>query len=461
MYQLTIETYVGGEVRVVCVPARSPSRTPPPVNLLPDPDLLISDQKSNPPPLVNRLDSENPRPAGVSGFGLLPTPTAFGLPARRAIMRLSKVLDSQAQHPQDVVFFTGTLPGSTPSALLALSQWSGYMIHRLKAWANHCGPGLMMVYCWEWQRRGALHLHLAAWYPSVAARKSMFDGLRQEWIRLLFAIGDKSGVDLFARSGGRGSWANCLEKVRARAEWVRKSVASYLGKYLGKSAAPGTEKRRFFYPSRWWGSTMNLKTIERRSRWRDEYYYSSQGRAMSAMESMAAVIESAADWSATYQTKVVRGAVFVALGVRDGFAKLISRNVNAMEKKSKVRTLEELVDEFHLALSYIRNLKPKWFRGFVNSYSNMDRVIKLLDSPGCEEITQDTREAMLFAAARALEQSAAFNECWGGQWLGPRLVTASLTASRQLQAAYMEMWQARYPVLVDDECIRRITSALP
>jgi hypothetical protein len=455
MHQLSIETYVGGEVRVICVPSRQPSRTPTPVNSSPGSPVPASSQESSVPLLVNRPDSETASREGVSGFGLLPVPTSFGLPARRAVSRLARTLDSLAASPGDVIFFTGTLPGSTPSALLGLSQWSGYVVHRLKAWATKLVSGLRLIYVWEWQKRGALHLHLAAWCPSPVGRERLYAGMRDEWIRLLVSLKDKHGVDLFRRAGGRGTWLDNLSKVRARAEWVRKSVGAYLGKYLGKAVAPGREVRRFFFPSRWWGSTVNLKRAEKKLRWRSEYYYSTHGAAFSAMDDVVSCVSGTVEWSSSYKTKVVRGQVYVAMGARTEFVKAVVRMVNGMEKQTQIQSLDELIASFFLTLNAIRNLKPKWFRGFSNSYENLVDVFAFMDGGRAPVADKERLLVLIFAAASALEQSARFNQSWGSQWLSDRMIASAIASASALQKGLLAFWDEKYLPLIDEESFVR------
>lgn len=195
-----------------------------------------------------------------AGYGVLPSkPTRFGLNAKRVLIRSGGALERSSQ-PHECLFLTGTLPGSTEDSFRAIAAYSGYVVNGLKAWVATFVKAKLDFYVWEWQKRGALHLHYCVHVPDDAARSAILSGFRDWWISALHRVGDKAGCDLFRRDSGY-SHISDESKVRAIAEICRKSPARYLAKYLSKSANPSRGNSRFFTPSRWWGTSRPLKQL--------------------------------------------------------------------------------------------------------------------------------------------------------------------------------------------------------
>lgn len=194
------------------------------------------------------LDISCESETGIVGFGKLPRKTVFGLRGKRTIQRTGGVFDKRFKK-EHCVFLTGTLPGSTDESLRAIAAWSGYIVHRLKAWVTKHVQSQFSFYVWEWQRRGALHLHYCVYVPTDRSRQYILEHFHDEWCRLLELVSQSSGTDMFASSKGfsrRNKW----EEVITDAQVVTKSVSAYLSKYCSKGHK--TELSRYF-PSRWWG----------------------------------------------------------------------------------------------------------------------------------------------------------------------------------------------------------------
>lgn len=217
---------------------------------------FLSPTKAKNPPVDEEDADHFPSPLDISskvetkpaGFGSLPRKTVFGLAGKRMIQRVGGVFDRKFPR-EECVFLTGTLPGSTDESFRAMAEWSGYIIHRLKAWVNKYAKGKFDFYCWEWQKRGALHLHYCVYVPCPRGRKCILERFHGEWVRLLRTVGSLAGTDMFAN--GRGfSWQSKVESVQAYAQAVKKSVAAYLSKYCSKGHKTEYSK---YYPSRWWG----------------------------------------------------------------------------------------------------------------------------------------------------------------------------------------------------------------
>lgn len=219
---------------------------------------MWSEFKKTSPPLSLVSNSKPERHS--AGYGSLPEkPTTFGLNAKRQLIRSGAALETVAT-PEECVFLTGTLPGSTPAAFEAIAAYSGYIVNNLKAWIAKYVSAKLDFYCWEYQKRGALHLHYCVHVASRPDRDYIVGGFRDWWINTLHSIGERASVDMFRKNNTK-TWLSDPSKVRAVAEICRKSPARYLAKYLSKSATPSRGPARAFTPSRWWGTSRPLKAL--------------------------------------------------------------------------------------------------------------------------------------------------------------------------------------------------------
>lgn len=262
MYKILAQAFPNNEIRVTmaAVPGgRDPfaSEDSAEVPLI-DNDATedIPDRASAPLSLVPNSKTSR----SSAGYGALPEkPTRFGMNAKRQLLRCGGALEKAAP-TEEVLFLTGTLPGSTEDAFRAIAAYSGYIVNGLKAWIANYVPSKLDFYVWEYQKRGALHLHYAVWVPDVSARLSIIAAFKEWWIQALHRVSDMAGCDLFRKNSGK-TWLDDESKVRAVAEVCRKSVARYLAKYLSKSCTAKRGPARLFTPSRWWGTSRPLKSL--------------------------------------------------------------------------------------------------------------------------------------------------------------------------------------------------------
>lgn len=195
-----------------------------------------------------------------AGFGELPRRVSvFGLNAKRALIRRGAAMEEEAP-PNECLFLTGTLPGSTEDSFKAIAQWASYIVHRLKSWIGNYVRSKLDFYCWEYQKRGALHLHYCVWVPNEHDRGRIVDEFHGWWVQILHRIGGFCNTDMFRKNSTKTHIGD-TSKVRAIAEVCRKSPARYLAKYLSKSANPARGSARAFSPARWWGTSRPLKSL--------------------------------------------------------------------------------------------------------------------------------------------------------------------------------------------------------
>lgn len=96
----------------------------------------------------------------------------FTLEAKRKLLRAGGALGRFDPEPSNCVFFTGTLPGGTEDAFRTIAERSAQIVQRAKVWIyNRYKECSYSFYCWELQKRGALHLHYVAYCPCPVIRK--------------------------------------------------------------------------------------------------------------------------------------------------------------------------------------------------------------------------------------------------------------------------------------------------
>lgn len=219
---------------------------------------------------------------------LEPAPRAaskFGLNAKRTLLRIGGALDENDPNPGNGLFFTGTLPGSTPAALSAIAAEASWLVHRTKAWVATYVPSKLDFYVWELQRRGALHLHYYVYCPSADIRARLMAGWKQEWAGLLLAVGLKHGCEMFRR--GFGDFClHPVEKLQAYCQEVRKGVGAYLSKYCSKGLDANSNRHEKYFPKRWWGCSRPLTALLREKTSEQTFRFSRLSEAESWLEGL-------------------------------------------------------------------------------------------------------------------------------------------------------------------------------
>ena len=264
MYRIVAQSFPNNEIRVTWSSLPHPKE--------PKSDVISSDDEIDEltPPVNPSSEKKSPSPLSLvpnsqteradAGFGRLPDKApAFGLNAKRNLIRRGAAMEGTAP-PEECLFLTGTLPGSTEDSFRSIAEWSSYIVHRLKSWIGNYAAQKLDFYCWEYQKRGALHLHYCVWLPDSASRDHIHRGFHGWWVEILHKVGEKSGCDMFRKDSTKTHLGD-TSKVRAVAEICRKSPARYLAKYLSKSATPLRGAARSFSPARWWGTSRPLKSL--------------------------------------------------------------------------------------------------------------------------------------------------------------------------------------------------------
>lgn len=160
---------------------------------------------------------------------------------------------------------TLTLVGDTRSAFECLAANSAYVVNRLFQVLRHNFKDCKnYFFVWEYQKRGALHLHICLWHriQNLAAKAGA--QIVQKWYQILKEIQEKTGVDMFVRRDKKTYTPK--RKWQSRNEPMRKSAGGYFSKYASK--ASNKKERAHIYhlakkypPSRFWGSSQSVKII--------------------------------------------------------------------------------------------------------------------------------------------------------------------------------------------------------
>lgn len=199
---------------------------------------------------VGKDDPAIPKP----GWGTLPRARRFGAAQKRAMLQAGAIVDMYA--PGRQLILTGTLPGSFDECNRTLAAYSGYAMNRVMQWVRRITKSHLHFGVWEYQKRGALHFHLAISYENEAEKSKLMDGFHAQWVKILKDISEQSGVDLFAKDEWY-SHQKDTSKVQADAQEIKKSVAAYFAKYATKGYENDVKKRMFrrkmnrYSPSRW------------------------------------------------------------------------------------------------------------------------------------------------------------------------------------------------------------------
>ncbi len=313
--RIIAQHYPNNEIRVVICPDRPVGKAPAECGSEGGEGGDSGGQGAGALPLTLGPNSE-PHSAGKPGFGGVPRPTAFGVNARRALMRAGGALQKHGIANQELVFLTGTLPGSSRQSMLALQRYSSYAVDLLKSKVSKLGcTQALSLYCWELQQRGALHIHYCVHVPDEDKRRMLCERWTGMWCQIIDAIGRKAGIDMWEKQDGT-TWKDHKDVLQAPAQIVTKGVGQYLAKYLSKGSnscgGSNCAEGVFLGPVRWWGvSRPLLKLVEAYSD-RVEVECINGGEARRTREDLLSILSGMDAKIVTYSDKAKTSEVFVS-----------------------------------------------------------------------------------------------------------------------------------------------------
>lgn len=210
------------------------------------------------------------KPAGFCDRVTVNKKRHFGNAQRRALLRTGAVMSRLYPAKGQTYEVTLTIPGSTTSALKCVAAHTPWLTNRLmqviRDMERKTGVTLSWFYVWEWQKRGALHMHMALGSSDGQLAKRAADEIEYRWFELLLELREMTGIDVFARSYG-GTWRDQPSEWRSHVAAIAKNLAAYFAKYASKdkdtreAERNGTPVR--FYPRTWWGRSRDLAAAVR------------------------------------------------------------------------------------------------------------------------------------------------------------------------------------------------------
>lgn len=339
-----------------------------------------------------RNSLRKPQPQGIlglegkPGYGGLPRNQEFSCYARRQILRAGGALQKVANH-EECLFLTVTLPGSTPEAMEAMARFSAFAVHRLKAWVNKFVPSKLDLYTWEWQKRGALHLHYVVHCPDRGVGEYIQRKLKGEWIRILNAISEASGVDMYRKNKGF-TWASQKEATKVDAQWCKKSVAAYLSKYVSKgNKFQYCRGRQNYCPSRWYGVSRPLLQKLRELTFRVSLDSLRDCEGLASYEDCLSVLQSYAVKCYEYKHRVGDGKTIVAYTNENEQETIWNMTLaNTRNTQDSLQNIEEKLRNSCQQGIYLMKRSKIWWSTFKQFCAN-SRPAHLIASPLSADIT--------------------------------------------------------------------------
>ena len=247
------------------------------------------------------------------GWGDLPRPTRFTLHAHRTLLRCGGVIDRIAASPREVLFLTGTIPNGFDDGRITTSAYSAFIVYALKKWVSRCVPSKVDFYCWEYQKRGVLHLHYAVWVPKAKTRALLLEGFHEQWVRILLRIYDICGIDLCYSDNGCTDKSNTAN-IQAYAQEIYSSAGAYLAKYLSKGSQHSWSytNKVLYPPTRWYGCSRPLLSLLKKMTVTDECIHIFRRNALTQYQDVATMLSSTSDVAYEYHSRYTESSTTVA-----------------------------------------------------------------------------------------------------------------------------------------------------
>jgi hypothetical protein len=302
----------------------------------------------------------------------------------------------------------------------------------------------MDFYCWELQKRGALHLHYAVHCPDKAAAAAILVGFKAQWVRLLRVVSERAGVDLFLNTVSGQNWLEMPEAIQAKAERVEKSVGAYLGKYLSKSSK-GTNAIGQFAPCRWYGVSRPLRELEVSLRVTHEEFLLNKGKAISFAECVLHYAGLFSDVCYGWSNKFGDGKGGRAFGlVATGLSTILSIvKDKRMSTESPSMLVYNAYASLHQCISYAKSVNPAWWAGFDRAHGKFGWLTAHL-SQSHETIKSPSGLCAVQSLVWNLEESIRCNSIYNGFYLDFRWRNALSACLDACQAALRTAYASEY-----------------
>lgn len=179
---------------------------------------------------------------------------------------------------------TLTLPANHQDAFIALAAYSAYAINRLlQPTRRDWGKSALWFFVWEYQKRGALHLHFALFHEDIEECEKMANRMIEQWHKVLCDIGEMANTCMFSRRNKRS--CTIREKHQNHTAPMQKEISRYFSKYAGKQESKNSWYCQKYPVSRFWGSSYSIKKIIKEHSFECEWdYFGNQEQADRMME---------------------------------------------------------------------------------------------------------------------------------------------------------------------------------
>jgi hypothetical protein len=187
-------------------------------------------------------------------------PKSFTNAAGQKLRECGAAVDHITADPALTRAITLTLPANHEAAFVALAAYSSYVINRLfqpirRKFPKEC----LWFFVWEYQKRGALHLHIALYHPCAVTGQILGDEMVDNWLRILADVGTLSQTDMFCKSDMKTYTPR--EKYQNQNQPMRRSLGAYFSKYAGKKESKQSWYCQKYPVSRFWGCCYPLKDL--------------------------------------------------------------------------------------------------------------------------------------------------------------------------------------------------------
>lgn len=239
---------------------------------------LLRVEKERPAPAPAPADSEDDTatldiikksqraPRSSPGWGMKNRAKKFTNRSGQKIREVGAMMDKSCEHSTEQCGVTTlTLPANYSEAFDVIARYSGYIINRLFQIIRRSTPiDPKWFFVWEFQKRGALHLHIAHFSFDPADSQMVGSQLIEKWHEILCDVSEKSQCCLFTSK--EKDRCTLRQFHQHHTQPMYKSCGAYFSKYASKSegskgcgyVAKFSEK---YPPSRFWGSSKPLKDM--------------------------------------------------------------------------------------------------------------------------------------------------------------------------------------------------------
>jgi hypothetical protein len=181
-----------------------------------------------------------------------------------------------------------TLPANHEAAFAALAKNTYFATHRIFSYLKKQYQGqVSWFYVWEYQKRGALHLHLAVHHKDSSLLDAICGDIKRAWIRILEDIGQSEGTCMFSDKTRKK--CTISQNWQMHSEQIRSSVGGYFSKYAGKEESKQSWYCQKYPISRFWGSSATIKEVVKQNSM--EYEWDFQGNLEAAERFHGELIE--------------------------------------------------------------------------------------------------------------------------------------------------------------------------